>query len=386
MSETSAILALPYIQSGQAQKHVTHNEAIRALDLMVQLTVTDRDLTAPPTTPVAGESYIVPVGGQLDWAGQDGNLASFDGTDWRFAVPRAGWRAQVLDEGIPLVFDGTAWVAQRPDLDNLDGLGIGTGHDATNRLAVAADATLLSHDGAGHQLKVNKNAVADTASLLFQSGWSGRAEMGIAGGDDFQVKVSGDGSGWATALSVDAASGVPALPQGATIDGAVTGLAVQQDATDLTAGRLMRADFGYSPGNILGTVSETLGVPTGAVIEQGSDANGAYLRLADGTQICTQVASLGSITATGAGTWDNPYRTNPDLTWTFPAAFVGDPQVHGRGLPPADASAASARRRCLASVGRSNATASYQVCVMRIGSDSTADSFEIELLAIGRWF
>src|SRR5690606_5997668 len=44
-------LDLPYIMGAQAQKHVTHNEAIRKLDALVQLAVLDRDLTAPPTSP-----------------------------------------------------------------------------------------------------------------------------------------------------------------------------------------------------------------------------------------------------------------------------------------------------------------------------------------------
>jgi hypothetical protein len=37
--------------------------------------------------------------------------------------------------------------------------------------------------------------------------------------------------------------------------------------------------------NILGTVSESGGVPTGAIIERGSNANGEFVRYADGTLI-----------------------------------------------------------------------------------------------------
>ena len=52
-------LSLPYIMAAQSQKHVTHNEAIRALDAIVQLAVLDRDLTAPPGSPADGARYIV---------------------------------------------------------------------------------------------------------------------------------------------------------------------------------------------------------------------------------------------------------------------------------------------------------------------------------------
>jgi hypothetical protein len=58
MSNTTH-LQLPYLLASQAQKHVTHNEALRLLDAMVQLAVLDRDLTAPPGSPADGDRYIV---------------------------------------------------------------------------------------------------------------------------------------------------------------------------------------------------------------------------------------------------------------------------------------------------------------------------------------
>ena len=83
-------------------------------------------------------------------------------------------------------------------------LGVNAAPDAGNRFAVSSPATLLSHEGAGHQLKINKAAAGETGSLLFQTGWSGRAKLGCAGADDFALKVSEDGVSWVTALSFDA--------------------------------------------------------------------------------------------------------------------------------------------------------------------------------------
>jgi hypothetical protein len=54
---------------------------------------------------------------------------------------------------------------------------------------------------------LNKAAPTDTASLLFQTGFSGRAEMGTSGSDDFAIKVSPDGNTFRTALSIDADNG-----------------------------------------------------------------------------------------------------------------------------------------------------------------------------------
>ncbi|MEH6656026.1 MAG: hypothetical protein V7684_17835 [Loktanella salsilacus] len=93
------------------------------------------------------------------------------------------------------------------DLNNLPGVGIGAASDPTNRLTVSAPATLLNHAGGGHQVKVNKASAGDTASLLYQTAFPGRAEMGLAGNDDFSVKVSATGGTWRTALTAVAATG-----------------------------------------------------------------------------------------------------------------------------------------------------------------------------------
>ena len=99
-------LKLPYLLASQAQKHVTHNEALRLLDGLVQLAVLDRDLTAPPASPADGDRYIVASGATGDWAGWDGSVAYWVDGAWMRLVPRPGWRAWVEDEGLLLVFDG----------------------------------------------------------------------------------------------------------------------------------------------------------------------------------------------------------------------------------------------------------------------------------------
>lgn len=73
---------------------------------------------------------------------------------------------------------------------------------------------LFSHVGNDQRVKLNKNAAVDTASLVFQDNFSGRAEMGLAGDDDFHVKVSADGFTWNEALTINRATGQVTLPQG----------------------------------------------------------------------------------------------------------------------------------------------------------------------------
>jgi hypothetical protein len=45
----------------------------------------------------------------------------------------------------------------------------------------------------------------------------------------------------------------------------------------------------YSARNILGTVSQSAGIPTGAIIQRGSNANGEFTRFADGSVVATTV-------------------------------------------------------------------------------------------------
>lgn len=86
-----------------------------------------------------------------------------------------------------------------------------------------------------------------------------------------------------------------------------------------TANAAADAIGAFRRGTLLGTVSQSAGVPTGAVIERGSNANGEYVRFADGTQICTLLVTGGSF-ASGATTW----------TWTFPAGFSAPPHINPR--------------------------------------------------------
>ncbi|WP_146592030.1 DUF2793 domain-containing protein [Puniceibacterium confluentis] len=357
MPDNSSRLSLPYLMPSQAQKHVTHNSALDVLDVLVQLRLSGLAAVTPPDPPEDGTVFALGAGATGDWAGQDGQLAAYDTGAWRFVTPQPGWQAVLLPGGRPYVYVAGGWQRAEGASQNLDGLGIGTGSDATNRLAVAAEASLFSHDGGGHQLKINKAAAEDTASLLFQSAWSGHAEMGLAGGTDWSLKVSADGAAWSEALRIDATTGH------------ASGAAVQADPADVTPGRLMRADYGYGPGNLLGSVSQLAGQPTGAVVERGGNANGSYMRLACGTQICW-ISGFGTYapdTAHGA-----LFRSG-NQSWYFPAAFVG--------LPSVMCSAEGSTRWGTVGTRTETSCGSQIFAPTQSSTPATAD-----LLAIGTWF
>jgi hypothetical protein len=196
----SSNLGLPFIAQGQAQKEVTHNEALRILDTLVQLAVLDRDLSAPPGSPTEGQRWIVGASPTGAWAGHANHIAAWQDDAWQFSIPRVGWLAYVTDENSLLAWDGGAWVAAIEfALNNLPHLGINTSADDTNRLAVKSDAVLLSHDdvtpGTGDmRVTVNKSAADKDAGFIFQDAFSTRALFGLLASDDVMLKVSPDGS------------------------------------------------------------------------------------------------------------------------------------------------------------------------------------------------
>lgn len=120
----------------------------------------------------------------------------------------------------------------------------------------------------------------------------------------------------------------------------------------------------YRKGNILGTVSQSGGVPTGAILERGSSANGYYFRLANGLQVCTHFANVNS--ATGGA-----------LGWTFPATFADNPHVAMNMQIGAGSDAKNFNAQMTyQGISGSGATLTY----------TTASTVTGHLIAIGRWF
>ena len=491
MPDQTTILSLPYILPAQAQKHVTHNEALRVLDVLVQLGVQDRNRTIAPSAPPAGARHIVAAGASGDWTGKSGQIAVWEGNAWAFFAPLPGWRAHIETEGVDASFDGTVWVSAAERPLQVTQLGVSASPDATNRLSVSSPASLLNHAGAGHQIKVNKAAATDTAALLFQTNFSGRAEMGTTGSDDFVIKVSPDGTTFNDGVVIARSTGIATLPRGVrlpagtalapavsfsadpdtgisnpaanqigfavggvqrvllsgtTLDvsGLITGTAVTQARDDTTANRLLKVgDFGiggvsaaatlsnidsytspigvftssnvstagtlltgstgadtllnlhcspnqttqivsvsnaaghlwhrrstgstswnpwrrlYDFSNVLGTVSQTAGVPTGALIESGSNANGFFTRFASGMMICRNSLTMSA----GAA-----------VTWTFPSVFAEAPTVTGTAIGTV-----------LSAVMQDTVATTTTVALSARDAASARRADVVHLVAIGRW-
>jgi hypothetical protein len=215
MTDTTPRAGAPLLAANQAQKNITHNEALYQFDALLCARFLDRDLTAPPVSPADGDTYLIKATATGAWAGQDGKIAYCADGNWRFYAPFTGLVAYVVDENVLLVFDGSGWVDYGSVLtiQNAPMLGVNTAADATNKLAVQTNSVLFcdvatTHGGTGDiRTTLSKQASGNTASLLFQDSFSAHAEVGLCGDDNFHFKVSPDGSAWTDALIVNNSNG-----------------------------------------------------------------------------------------------------------------------------------------------------------------------------------
>jgi len=112
--ERSARWNLPLLTAGQAQKEITHNEALTLLDIAVGASVVALGATVPPERPEPGACWIVGSGASGAWAGKENTLAGWTAGGWRFISPRQGMTARVGTDQRLARYDGTGWVAGEP--------------------------------------------------------------------------------------------------------------------------------------------------------------------------------------------------------------------------------------------------------------------------------
>lgn len=130
-------------------------------------------------------------------------------------------------------------------------------------------------------------------------------------------------------------------------------------------------------GNIIGTVSQSAGLPTGAILQRGSNANGEFVRFADGTQICWRISGTSTITGATGSIFVNGAAMGP---YTWPAAFSTTPQeiFFGQKLD-------GVAGHCWAAAA-SKGGISQSGTVQLFRSSASSDYFYAEIFAYGRWF
>ena len=73
------------------------------------LSVKDRNLSTPPGSPVAGDTYIVAASPTGAWAGQAAKVAIWSGSAWLFSTPRIGWVAYIENEEKLSAYKVSGW-------------------------------------------------------------------------------------------------------------------------------------------------------------------------------------------------------------------------------------------------------------------------------------
>ena len=273
--------AFPYIQAAQAQKEVTHNEALLMVDALVSLSLEDRHLSAPPVSPQNGQVWFINGAGSGAWNGQSNKLAHYDSGQWYFYVIPDGLRAWIKDEAGYFVYSGGSWSAF-----------VGSGQFITVA-AVSAHYAVQASDR-GKLLAVNANTAAVEVRL----------PNAATIGNGFPVTVKKiDSSG--NAVTLRAAQNL--LTQSQQLDNAawtktrVTVTANYAAAPDgaTTADRVLETtDNGVH--EIKQAYSKPAGVTilTAAVRLKADGRNEAYLMLDDGT--ATNRAQIRANLSTGA--------------------------------------------------------------------------------------
>lgn len=237
--------------------------------------------------------------------------------------------------------------------------------------------------------KLTRQAILAVAEAFDAGAWASVNDLlGQAGA----AAAAAQSSATAAADSALAADADAATAAQAALDaqGAMTSkldkAANLSDLTDVPAARTAlglgtaatRAALGtagslYSRDSILGAVGQTGGVPTGAIIEVVTNANGTAVKFADGTMIARFVeASQRTITQAQGSL----YLTATAPSFTFPVAFAAAPDV----VP---FTTASANAPTWAGNSGPNTTTTGPIYGFSATNTATA---RLGYVAIGRWF
>jgi hypothetical protein len=325
-------LALPLIAAGQAQKHVTHNDALVTIDDLVHLSVTSIALNTPPAA-AEGDRYIVGPVPTGVWSSQANKVAVWRDGAWAYHSPNIGWQVFCEADQGDYRYDGVAW--QGPSWFNF--LGVNATADLQNRLSVSSGSTLLNHAGQGHQLKINKASPADTGSLLFQTGFSGRAEIGLNGSNNFSFKTSADGVSWKDALQIDATGAVtlPSTPHGINGTNLLINGELSINQRTFAGGALAQDAYGYDrwkaatsgtnisvSGGVVTLASGAIQQPIEPELWGYSSFAGQAMTVSVEQPTATLEVQIGGLTAVipaGSG--------RSSVTLTVPAGFAGVPSL-----------------------------------------------------------
>jgi len=199
-------IALTLLEQSQAQKEITINEALSRIDALLNIGAIDKDLNTPPTTPMAGDAYIISASPTGAWSGKAKQFTYFDQI-WRFIQPKEGMSVWVKDEDKQYIFDGANWLGNNFSSPVIIGeIEIPAGSNAAPSLNFTGDKdTGIAKSGgadsfsfiSGGQEQVRINYTASTTNYIALTGANASAPKIYADGSstNIDLKISPKGSG-----------------------------------------------------------------------------------------------------------------------------------------------------------------------------------------------
>lgn len=135
--------SLPLLFAAQAQKEITHNEALIVIDALLAGSVNAVLADPGALDPDAGDAWIIGTGALGEWAGRAGQIAIFTDGGWRFVPVVGGMRVLDRATGQILIFDGSDWLAPAAVADPAGGATV----DAEARATLGALLSALRDAG-----------------------------------------------------------------------------------------------------------------------------------------------------------------------------------------------------------------------------------------------
>lgn len=303
-------------------------------------------------------------------------LAGKVGTDDSRLTDSREWFAETVSQAEAETGTATtrrAWTAERVRQAILgwwNGATSAFGRGFVAAADAAAGRTALGLGSAATEA-VQTSATDTTVGALMVTGAFGLGGNGLAAPPDLDT-ISASGlyaTGTADPSSPSPGTSMTIL-HNAIGGSAATQIAIRQSADHMwfrrkTAGIWSAWVRLYHANNILGTVSQSDGIPTGAIIERGSNANGEYVRYADGTLRCTHRLTTSS---------------SSDVTWAYPAIFISAPEVILTPRSGAD------RFGCIGDSVPTASSATIRAWFVSNTPSLARSATNVSLLAFGRWY
>jgi hypothetical protein len=285
----STKLGLESLQNNAANQTLA-NLNFALLNQLVQAAVLDKDLAAPPSSPVNESLYIVASSATGAWVGQDGKLAYWlsDANAWTFIAPRAGYSVRVLDEteasGLPLVYGytGSAWIKR-------DAAG---GGDAGMQNPMSSAGDLIVGGDSGAPVRLGKGSNGQVLKIVNGAPAWGTDQTGGGSSANTQSIILAC-SDETTALTSGVGKVTFRMPYGMTLTAVRASLTTAQ-----VSGSIFTVDINESGTSILSTkltIDNTEKTSATAAIS----AVISDLALADDSEITVDIDQVGDGTAKG---------------------------------------------------------------------------------------